>query len=357
MIPLMRAAHLLPIIQILRELGTPVERELANAHLPTYVEETPDMYVGLGLAFDFVARCGRLEGVRNLGYLASQRMQITDFSPDFLHSCQSDVTVHERLQDFICFAGQEDNSVRAGLKEEGCNSRIFCNLDVRDAAVDVRQSEWVQLMALIEIIRSSTRTHWQPTEITFMSTSQPCDGALNQFGNCRILVGQKETSITAPTALLATRVQPLRDVPGVHGSNLGLPVQSMTFVNALQLAITPYLGEGHVPIDLAAEIAGTSVRTLQRKLKCQGLTYSDLQQKACFKTAADLLQDPGLKVIDVAMAVGYEDPSNFTRMFRRFAGLCPREFRRVQMAEATGVLGNCVTSAPPDKWDQAIASA
>jgi len=61
MISIMRAAHLLPMIQILRELGTPVERELARGHLPTYLEESPDMHVGLGLAFEFMARCSRLE--------------------------------------------------------------------------------------------------------------------------------------------------------------------------------------------------------------------------------------------------------------------------------------------------------
>ena len=87
--------------------------------------------------------------------------------------------------------------------------------------------------------------------------------------------------------------------------------------------------DGNPSVDLAAAAAGTSVRTLQRRLAQCGLTYSHLVQQARFEVAAALLQDPDTKIIDIALSVGYGDPSHFARAFRRLTGVSPREFRRL----------------------------
>lgn len=76
-IPVCRAAHLIPFIEVLRELGAPIDRELARAKLPTCLEDNPDAYVCLVLGLDFVARCERLEGLYDLGWLATQDMDIS----------------------------------------------------------------------------------------------------------------------------------------------------------------------------------------------------------------------------------------------------------------------------------------
>jgi AraC-like DNA-binding protein len=40
------------------------------------------------------------------------------------------------------------------------------------------------------------------------------------------------------------------------------------------------------------------------------------------------LRRPDLKLIDVALESGYQDPANFTRAFRRWAGVSPTDYRR-----------------------------
>jgi AraC-like DNA-binding protein len=97
--------------------------------------------------------------------------------------------------------------------------------------------------------------------------------------------------------------------------------------DSLKLLLKPYLSEGCPDIRLAAEMAGSSVRTLQRRLSDEGLNYSTLIQQARLESAIHLLKDRQRKVIDVAFEVGYEDPSNFARAFRAFTGLSPLEFR------------------------------
>ena len=47
-----------------------------------------------------------------------------------------------------------------------------------------------------------------------------------------------------------------------------------------------------------------------------------------FTAAKGLLQNPDLKIEDIAKTIGFDDQSNFTRMFQRVDGLSPGEFRK-----------------------------
>ncbi|MGB5569392.1 MAG: helix-turn-helix transcriptional regulator, partial [Sedimenticolaceae bacterium] len=104
------------------------------------------------------------------------------------------------------------------------------------------------------------------------------------------------------------------------------------FPSSLRSAIRPYLADGYPTVELAAELAGMSVRTLQRRLNQSDLSYSDLVKHLRFEVAADLLADPRNTVIDAACEVGYSDPAHFSRAFRQMAGVSPREFRRQRLA-------------------------
>jgi len=59
-----------------------------------------------------------------------------------------------------------------------------------------------------------------------------------------------------------------------------------------------------------------------------GLTYGTLIDEVRFAEAKKLLKKPGTRIEDVAISVGFDDQSNFTRMFRRVDGLSPGEFRK-----------------------------
>jgi AraC-like DNA-binding protein len=85
---------------------------------------------------------------------------------------------------------------------------------------------------------------------------------------------------------------------------------------------------GELSLAAASEIAGTSTRSLQRHLARIGLRFADLVDDARFGRACELLREPGAKVVDVAAELGYTDSANFTRAFRRWAGVSPRAYQR-----------------------------
>ena len=105
------------------------------------------------------------------------------------------------------------------------------------------------------------------------------------------------------------------------------PIAYLDFPASLKLALRPYLQEKYPNINLAAEIANISVRTLQRRLAESGLSYANLVQQARFEVAVEMLKDSSLNSLDIAFALGYENPSNFARAFRQISGVSPQEYR------------------------------
>lgn len=98
-------------------------------------------------------------------------------------------------------------------------------------------------------------------------------------------------------------------------------------VSAVKLMLPSYLNDRIPTVAEIAEMAGISIRSFQRKLSNAGVSYSELLDGVRFENAAKLLRDTNAKIIDVAFSSGYSDPAHFTRAFRRFSGITPREFR------------------------------
>jgi AraC-like DNA-binding protein len=87
-------------------------------------------------------------------------------------------------------------------------------------------------------------------------------------------------------------------------------------------------GGGVCTVEEVALKLGTSMRTLQRKLKAEGVSFSDIADDTQHRQACALLRDDKLSIEQVAEQVGYSDVSNFTRAFRRWTGTTPASFRK-----------------------------
>lgn len=65
----------------------------------------------------------------------------------------------------------------------------------------------------------------------------------------------------------------------------------------------------------------------------QGCTFRECLQRARVEAAADQLRHSRQSVIDIAGAVGYNDPSQFTRQFRQYMGVTPSAYRSTARSE------------------------
>jgi AraC-like DNA-binding protein len=69
------------------------------------------------------------------------------------------------------------------------------------------------------------------------------------------------------------------------------------------------------------------VRTLQRHLAENELIFSQLVDETRIEAAVTMLEETDMLISDIAAALGYSEPSHFTRSFRRITGTIPSLYR------------------------------
>lgn len=85
---------------------------------------------------------------------------------------------------------------------------------------------------------------------------------------------------------------------------------------------------GRPPIWTVARGVAMSVRTLQRRLAERGWSYSELVDDVRRVLARRRVVQPSTPFGEVASDLGFAEQASFTRAFRRWTGLTPREYRR-----------------------------
>jgi len=327
-IPTCRAAYLIPFIDVLRDIGVPVERELARANLPPLIEETPDDSISNILAFKFLARNEHRQGIDDLGWLWSKRFSLSNLSEELLAALRPLPTVKSRLDRIALLSRLEDTSVQVGLVQSSVSAEVYCDITSPQGLNGTHIGEWTQVKVLIEIVRSIMGKNWSPEVINFKSNFSVCNAAREETPDTRFVTNANHTSIVMSSSVLAmgkAKTRPTCSLETFENlSDCGL--------NAFVRLLRPYLRGGTPKIELLAEIAGTSRRTLQRKLQKAGVSYSELVETTRFLMATEMLEDPDIPLIEVALMFGYENQSNFGRNFRGISGMSPGKYRR-QMLE------------------------
>lgn len=80
--------------------------------------------------------------------------------------------------------------------------------------------------------------------------------------------------------------------------------------------------------DDVARVLGMHRRTLNRRLKEQGVTFQEILDEVRFDAARDLLANSDIHLDDIAAALGYAAVTPFMRTFRRWSGTTPGRWRR-----------------------------
>ena len=74
------------------------------------------------------------------------------------------------------------------------------------------------------------------------------------------------------------------------------------------------------------------MRWLSKEIKKRtGFTYTELVQKKRLNQAAYLLATTNMNVLDIGLAVGYDNTSYFHRIFQKEFGMTPRKYRILNM--------------------------
>jgi len=73
---------------------------------------------------------------------------------------------------------------------------------------------------------------------------------------------------------------------------------------------------------------GTTPATLRRRLRSEGQSFASVKDELRGALAQSLLRADTLSVAEIAIELGFTEPSAFHRAFRKWTGTSPGAFRR-----------------------------
>jgi AraC-like DNA-binding protein len=109
---------------------------------------------------------------------------------------------------------------------------------------------------------------------------------------------------------------------GIGGAALSIKVKNV---------IVRLLPNGEVMAADAAKSLNMSVRSLQRKLSNEGVSFKEMVADVRQTLALSYLADTKHPLNEIAYLLGFSDHSNFTRAFKRWFGVSPSEKRHELM--------------------------
>jgi AraC-like DNA-binding protein len=105
---------------------------------------------------------------------------------------------------------------------------------------------------------------------------------------------------------------------GPDANNLSAQVKAM---------IGHDFSEGFPGFETISSALNMSAPTLRRRLKREGTTFQQLKDQARCEAAKLCLDRPDLSINEVALQMGFTDPSAFHRSFKKWTSQTPGQFR------------------------------
>lgn len=184
------------------------------------------------------------------------------------------------------------------------------------------------LAAWTTLIRELCGSGWAPSQV-FLPRSRPASTAPYQrlFG-VPVTFNSEYAALRFPAALLAA---PVAGADPVRLASLG---QDLTAIGPEPIAprshrlVRIMLARGDTKAESLAATLSLSRRTLDRRLKAHDLSFQTVLDGVRYEAARQLLEISSVDIGSIARALGYTEPSPFTRAFRRWSGQTPSEWRR-----------------------------
>ena len=319
--PLLRLAHPRAFRSFLDEVGAPSERHFREHGLPVYCSD-PDALVPLARVWSLIEATARREDPL-VGWLVGRFVGDRNLNEKLLRKLENAPTLYLALSRFVRLVRSEASHIQLGILHRCDDILVYTHYADLRAESGYHFAQNYQLAVILEVLRHFLGRNWVPAEIGVESATAPI-GLRDLFPGCRILSGQRVGYIAVPRSCLHIRAS--APVPGRAGDSLVM-TDRFDYVDTIVALLKAYLADGYPSARDAASLMGTSERTLARALSSRGLTYGAVVNEVRFNVAAELLRETDARIGDISLSVGFDDPAHFARMFRRIAGLSPREYR------------------------------
>lgn len=181
--------------------------------------------------------------------------------------------------------------------------------------------------------------HWisgmseAPFEVRFRH-SAPADTCEHQrIFRCPVLFDQPDNALVFPKRLLSSPLgqadaQVRRTLDAYAERLLAALNKGDHVLDRARLELARQLPEQGADLERLSQTLALSPRTLQRRLRETGLSFSQLVDETRQQLVLHYLRDPALDTADIAYLLGFSEAGSLARAFRRWTGQSLGEYRR-----------------------------
>jgi AraC-like DNA-binding protein len=315
------------IPQVLARFGIPSEPILASVNLRASDLDDPERSAPFGDLDRLLGLCLRRTRCGHFGLLVGQYITLQSFGVAG-RVARNAPSVGAALQDLAALFVLHDSggSVRVAIHD----ARVTLGYGIH--VPGIKHSDQVYdlaVAALANVMRQLCGSDWRPDAV-LLPRKRPAD------------IRPYREHFAAPlrfNSIMAAVVFPERQLSQaiVDADPLLHKLLSDNAVAAVARTNSGLHGDVHRTIRLlltqqcsrreVARRLGLHERTLGRRLQASGTTFQRLLDDTRRDFAQQLLRDTRVPVAQVAAALGYGDPTVFTRAFTRWTGRTPSRFR------------------------------
>jgi AraC-like DNA-binding protein len=210
-------------------------------------------------------------------------------------------------------------------------SAIWCCAPSPAAARGRHHSAIFALTQMRNVVRLVAGPEWRADELRLPRASGDVEPRLAQALAGRVLPGMAYALVFPRALLRRPIVVPHRRSAGYAEAELAMLAGALPtdFVGSVRQILRAFLPSGYPHLRDFARACGVSVRKLQRRLNASGTTYSKLVEQIRLEEAMAMLADGRITVTEVGLELGYNESASFTRAFRRWQGVAPRDYRLI----------------------------
>jgi len=330
-IPLLRAGVMDPIVLMVERMGLPTRKMFRDAGLPDlpWDEVNPYQAVSLKASMDFLEHVADTQGLPLFGMQVVEEQSLKRIRSLPLHY-RDCANLKQLIGQFIRQAQQQ--SSLADYRLIGDGEFVWLIQWGLIPGQPYLQTDLFTVSVLIQLIRSVTGSSWLPSIIHFSGPPVSVISDSDELNPCEIRFNQPNRGIAFPRELLCHRVEASVEENIVSSHDDAEPLPDQYLGRQLESLLPAYLsmpGFNHATIE---HIAGMSFRTLQRKLRKEGQTYSSILERVRLRLSQEMLSKNDQKILDIARQLGYSNAPNFIRAFRSWTGVSPGEYRAYREA-------------------------
>ena len=334
---LIRAANLRGVETLVSELGADPVALLARFNLDPSRLRDPDAYLPYRNVARLIEQCAVELGCPDFG-LRLSRWQGLDMLGPVAVIARNAEDVLSAFQSIGRYLHVHGPALKLGLRERNSAGDYCFDYRIDESGVPyLAQSYELSMANASRILRFLAGETAVPTRIAFMHHPLSPVATYQRFFGCRVVFDQEHYGFELPATTAQRRLSAsdpeTRRVMQDYLSQRQSPGGSLH--ERVRELIAGLLPTGHCDLESVAEQLALHPRTLQRRLREEGLSYDALVDSVRRDRAAAYLATTALRLSQIAGMLGYSEQSAFTRACRRWFGRPPGAQRRRTALPAT----------------------